>query len=210
MVYLEIKKAEALINCLTDIVDLPPYDESDKLVLSRTLAITSMHFAASVRALCNANLVLGAAAVLRTQFEAVVRSVWVFYCATEVQVQKLSSTLSVESQQDNKNIPHVAEMLANLEKVDLLKNLCIALKEFKDSAWQPLNSFVHSGIHAVQWTKFEPPPQLLEQIFRSSNGLTVIGFQALAVLTGRPTLQKDVIAACASFSSCLPEPRRGT
>ena len=210
MVTIDISRTEELIGHLAEIVDLPPYDNSDRLLLSRTLAITSLHFAASARALCNDGLALGAATVLRSQFEALVRSVWVFYCATDKQVENLSSALSVASQQANKNIPMASEMLAGLEKKTQLSMLLISLKEFKDSSWQPLNSFVHSGTHAIHWTKFEPPPKLLEQIFRSSNGLTIIAFQSLAILTGHPTLQKDVITACATFSSCLPDARGST
>ena len=210
MATIDISRAEKLIDHLADIVDFPPFDNSERLLLSRTLAITSLHFAASARTLCNNDLALGVATVLRSQFEALVRSVWVFYCASDTQVEKLSSALSAASQQANKNIPMVAEMLANLEEKTHLSMLLISLKEFKDSSWQPLNSFVHSGIHAIHWTKWEPPPKLLEQMFRSSNGLTIIAFQSLAILTGHPTLQKDVIAACATFSSCLPDARVST
>ena len=197
-------QAEELLTNLADIVDFPPFDHSERLLLSRTLAITSLHYAASVRALCANHLAHGAAVVLRSQFEGLVRGVWVYHCASEAQVQKLLSPLSPESQQASKNIPLVNEMLTDLEKQPQLKNLMVALGEFKSSSWLPLNSFVHAGLHAVHWTKWEPPPQLLDQIFRISNGLAVLAFQNLAVLTGRPDLQKKVIAVCASFASCLP------
>jgi hypothetical protein len=196
--------AEKLLNHLADIVDFPPYDESDRLLLSHTLAVTSLHFAAAVRTLCRDDLMLGASVALRSQFEALVRSIWACNRATDLQVEKLSSLLSAESQQANKNIPQVAEMIGELERNPELQNLLVSLREFKDSSWQPLNSFVHAGIHAVHWTKWTAPPQLLDQMFRSSNGLAVLAFQNLAILTGHPTLQRDVIAVCASFSSCLP------
>lgn len=108
---MDTTRAEELLTHLADVVDLPPYDLSDRQLLSRTLAIASLHFAASVRRLCESHLALGAATALRSQFEAVVRGVWAFYRANDGQVQKLSSDLSVESQQDTKNIPQVAEML---------------------------------------------------------------------------------------------------
>jgi hypothetical protein len=122
-------------------------------------------------------------------------------------VEKLSSHLSVESQQTTKNIPMAAEMLGAINDVPNLANLIVSLREFKESSWLPLNSFVHSGIHAVHWTKFEPPQSLLDQMFRSSNGLAVLGFQHLAILTGVPRLQSEVVSACAAYSSCLPAPR---
>jgi hypothetical protein len=201
---MDAARAEELLNHLADIVDLPPYDESDRLLLSHTLAVTSLHFAASVRTLCREDMMLGAGAALRSQFEALVRSIWTYYRATDLQIEKLSSLLSIESQQSNKNIPQVAEMIGELGKLSQLQNLLVSLKEFKDSSWQPLNSFVHAGIHAVHWTRWAAPPRLLDQTFRSSNGLAVLAFQNLAILTGHPTLQCEVIAACASFSSCLP------
>ena len=205
---MEISRAEDLLIHLADIVDSPPLDQSERLLLSRTLAITSLHYAASVRALCANHLAHGAAVVLRSQFEGLIRSVWVYHCASDAHVQKLLSLLSPESQQASKNIPMVNEMLTDLDKQPQLKNLMAALGEFKSSSWLPLNSFVHAGLHSVHWMKWDPPPQLLDQIFRSSNGLAVLAFQNLSVLTGRPELQKEVIAACASFEDCLPARRR--
>jgi hypothetical protein len=204
---MDTRRAEELLSHLADVVDLPPYDDSDRLLLSRTLAITSLHFAAAVRRLCESHLPLGAATALRSQFEAIVRGVWSFHRASDGQVEKLSSDLSLQSQQATKNIPQVAEMLTELEKVIQLENLLVALREFKDSSWQPLNSFVHAGIHAVHWTRFDPPQALVAQMFRSSNGLAVLACQHLAILTGRPGLQGEVLAVCASYSSCLPQPR---
>lgn len=204
---MDTARADELLGHLADVVDLPPFEGSDRLVLSRTLAITSLHFAASVRYQVRGELALGAAAVLRSQFEALLRGIWTLHCASDLQVGKLSSHLSTESQQATKNIPHAAEMICAIERMPLLANLLASLREFKDSSWLPLNSFVHSGIHAVHWTRFEPPQALLDQIFRSSNGLAVLAFQHLAILTGKPGLQSEVISVCAPYSSCLPTPR---
>jgi len=204
---MEVARAEELFAQLADAVDFPPFDGSDRVLLSRTLAITSLHFAASVRHLCGAQMALGSAAVLRSQFEALLRGIWTLYCASDSQIGKLSSSLSTESQQATKNIPQAAEMIAAIEKVPQLSNPLNSLREFKSSSWLPLNSFVHSGIHAVHWTKFEPPQALLDQMFRSSNGLAVLAFQQLAILTGQTGLQGEVIAVCAAYSSCLPPPR---
>ncbi len=204
---MDTARAEELLDHLADVVDLPLFERSDRLMLSRTLAITSLHFAASVRHLSGSQLALGSAAVLRSQFEALLRGIWTLHCASDIQVEKLSSHLSAESQQATKNIPQAAEMISAIERVPNLANFLISLREFKDSSWLPLNSFVHSGVHAVHWTKYEPPQALFDQMFRSSNGLAVLAFQHLAVLTGKPGLQSEVISVCAPYSSCLPNPR---
>lgn len=204
---MDLSRAEKLQDALATIVDYPLWDESPKVTLSATLAVSSLQFAAAVRVLCGSGLLLGASATLRSQFEATIRSVWVLHRATENQVERLSADLSLEAQQASKNIPLVNEMIGELEKVPQLKNLLIALNQFKTSSWVPLNSFVHSGIHAVHWTKKGESPQLLDTVFRSSNGLTLISFQHLGILTGRPNVQFELFSAAASFSSILPNPR---
>lgn len=204
---MDLSSAEKLQDTLATIVDYPLWDESPRIMLSATLAVSSLQFAAAVRALCGSGLLLGASATLRSQFEAVIRSIWVLHRATDIQVERLSADLSLEAQQASKNIPLVNEMIGELEKVPQLKNLLVALNEFKTSSWVPLNSFVHSGIHAIHWTKKGAPPQLLDSVFRSSNGLTLIAFQHIGILTGRQNVQFELFSAAASFSSILPHPR---
>ena len=127
--------------------------------------------------------------------------------ATEGQIQKLSAELNLETQQASKNIPTVNAMMIELEKIPNLANLLISLKEFKDSSWLPLNSFVHSGIHAVHWTKNRAPDELVEQVFRISNGLALLTFQNLGILTGRPGIQSEIISISANYLGCLPKRR---
>lgn len=207
---MDLIRAEKLLDDLTSIVDYPLFDDSPRVRLSATLAVSSLQFAAAARVLCGESLLLGASATLRSQFEALVRSVWVLHRATENQIDRLSADLNQETQQASKNIPLTNEMLTELEKMPQLKNLLIALHEFKSSSWLPLNSFVHSGIHAVHWTKHGAPPQLLDSIFRASNGLALLAFQGIGILTGRSHVQSELIAATASFSSVLPKHRELT
>lgn len=200
-------KTEQLFARLSDVVDHPIYNDDARTKLSLTLAISSMQFSDAVRLLCSQGLILGIGTTLRSQYEALVRSVWVLYCATDLQVEKLDAVLNTESQQASKNIPTVNAMLGELDKIPQIKNLLISFHEFKNSSWLPLNSFVHSGIHAVFWTKHRAPPELIEQLFRISNGLNVIAFQEMGILTGRPNIQKEIFSVIAHYSDCLPKPR---
>ena len=207
---MDLGAAEKLHQTLASIVDYPLYNNTTRFTLSAILAVSALQFAAAVRVLCGESLVLGASASLRSQFEAVVRSVWALHAASDAQVEKLSANLSQESQNSSKNMPTVGDMLAKLERVPQLESLLTSLREFKSSSWAPLNSFVHSGIHAVHWTNNAPPSQLVDTIFRSSNGLSLIAFQGLGILTGRPSAQAQVIAAASNFTGVLPAPRVNT
>lgn len=204
---MDLHRAEELFEQLSNIVDYPLFENSPRVNLSVTLAVSSMQFAAAVRVLCAEGLLLGASTTLRSQFEALVRSVWALHRATDQQIERLSADLNPESQQASKNIPLTNQMLTELQKFPQLANLLVSLNEFKDSSWLPLNSFVHSGIHAVHWTKNEAPPQLIDQLFRISNGLSLLAFQSIGILTGRTGIQSEIIAVTACYSTCLPKHR---
>lgn len=207
---IDVEKAHEFFDALEKIIDRPFFDNSEKLKLSVVLADTSLNFALSVRLLCISKQLLGSSACLRSQFEALIRSVWIFHCATDNQVSRLNQVdLSLETQQGAKNIPHATGMLDDLEKLPHLRPLTTALKEFKDCSWQPLNSFVHSGIHAVHRTRFGSPPQLIDQVFRISNGFCMLAYNHLAVLTGTPGIQREIMAATAKYSSILPGIKSG-
>ena len=208
---IDIERAHDLINVLEDVVDHPFFDDSERLSLSVVLVDASFEFAFSVRLLCASGQILGASACLRSQLEALVRSVWAYHCATDHQVSRLSKDdLSPETQQQAKNIPQASSMLEDLEKLPNLLGFTSAIREFKDCAWLPLNSFVHSGIHAVHRAKFGSPPSLIDQTFRISNGFCFLAYNHLGILTGIPGIQRELYSATASFASVLPDIKVGT
>ena len=208
---IDIDRADKLFGVLSEIVDHPPFDDSPRVLLSATLSFTSLDLGVSVRTLCASDQMIGANVCLRSQFEALIRSIWVLHRATDLQVEKLSTNqLTLDTQQGAKNIPLAAEMLEELNKIPHLEQLTSALNEFKSSAWQPLNSYVHAGLYAVPHTRFGGPPSLLNQIFRMSNGLGMLSFNNLGILTGIPGIQTEIRAALASFSSVLPDYRSDT
>ena len=207
----DIDRAHELINVLEDVVDHPFFDDSERLALSVVLAEASFEFAFSVRLLCVSDQLLGASACLRSQLEALVRSVWAYHCATDNQISRLSKDdLSLETQQQAKNIPQTAGMLEELEKLPNLLGFTAAIREFKDCAWLPLNSFVHSGIHAVHRTKYGAPPPLIANTFKISNGFCFLAYNHLGILTGIPGIQRELFSATASFASVLPDIKVGT
>lgn len=205
---IDIERAEKLIAVLDQASAFPLFDASRRLVLSHDMAVVALEFAASVRMLAHADRLPGAAVCLRSQFEALVRAVWLLHVASEEQLEKLDAVqLTLESQQRSKNLPMLAEMLAALEKKPQLSSLMVLLAEFRTSSWPALNSFVHAGLHAVHRTRFAYPQALLEQAFRSSNGLCLIAYMHMGILGGRAGIQNELIGLSAGFASVLPKLR---
>lgn len=205
---IDIERAEKLIAVLEQASAFPLFDSSRRLLLSHDMAVVALELAASVRMLAHADRLLGAAVCLRSQFEALVRAVWLLHVASEGQLEKLDAVqLTLESQQRSKNLPMLAEMLAALEKKPQLASLMVPLDEFRTSSWPALNSFVHAGLHAVHRTRFGYSEGLLDQAFRSSNGLCLIVYMHIGILTGIPGIQKRLIGLSGEFASVLPKLR---
>ena len=86
------------------------------------------------------------AAVLRLQYEALLRASWLLFAASPAHINKLARTLDLEAEQGAKNLPGYMEMLEAVVKKSP-EGLAAPLAEFNQYSRHALNSFVHSGIH---------------------------------------------------------------
>jgi len=87
-------------------------------------------------------------AVLRLQYEALLRAAWL-YAATPAQVDKLARSLDLEAEQAAKNLPGYMDMLDAVVK-KAPQGLSAPIAEFNQYSRHALNSFVHSGIHPLR------------------------------------------------------------
>lgn len=197
-------RTELLEEQLIDLIAFPPFDSTDRIVTSwRFCEIAWEHWQA-VRGLSENNLHLSASALLRVQYETLVRAMWCLYCASDLQIEKLNTTLSSDSEQAAKNLPSTAEMLERIKSIPNAANAWIRLDEFKQHSWKPLNSYVHAGIHPLQRHQMGYPPSLIEQTIRVSNALGVMCAAQLAILTGANGLHSAVMQLAVGHLDCLP------
>jgi Family of unknown function (DUF6988) len=160
----------------------------------------------AVRGLLGSGILASGAVVHRAQYEALVRSIWLLFAASDEQINKHFSRLSLETEQTAKKIPSVAEMLQHLS-TRAPKVAYIPLLEFKDVSWGALNSFVHTGRHAIRRNHEGYPPDLVAGILRNSNGLGVFACMQAVLLSGHQHMQKDVIDIGDRHEGCVPKRR---
>lgn len=149
------------------------------------------------------------AALLRIQYEALLRAAWVMFAATPGHVEKLSRELDAEAEQAAKNLPGTKEMLAAVAKqapAPVARNLA----EFHSLNQHALNSFVHGGIHPLRRTESGFPVRQALQLVAISNALMLNSFQLLAAMSGSPERAESVRKLHGAFSDCLPELRTST
>lgn len=175
---------------------------------AKTIAITTMcnialEHSAAVRVLISSGIPTSAISMLRLQYEAIVRAIWLLYAASDSSISKMVAPLSQESEQAASNsLPSFSAMMNEIEK----KAPAAAfrhLKEFKDYSWKSLNSFVHGGIHAVKRSRDGYPAPLLSQAVRNSNNLSGLSAITLVYLSSNPSLAKIVAEVSGKYSDCL-------
>ena len=201
------QRSELLLQNLLEIADHPLYDDSRRLVASADFCLLSLEHADSVRTLAQNELHASGIALMRIQFETLLRAIWTFHCASDDDLEKITSPLTTDTQHSAERIPSATKMLEALGKNPATLIPFGSLSEFKEHSWKPLNSFVHAGIHPLARQRGGYPIQFIEQRIKISNGLMVITTMHLCVLTGNGDLQKQIAPLHARFADCLPDHR---
>lgn len=195
--------SDKLASELQQIIDLPLYDDSSRVRVSDVACSLSLEHWHAARSLLQIGRLPSAVVIHRAQFEALTRSAWVLFGASNEQVAKLNADLSIESEQAAKNMPQIAQMIASLESNGPIQ-LHTALARFKDNSWKALNSYAHAGIHPIRRHHDGYPIKLLHDVLRNANGLAVMSCMQAVVLGGEQQLQRDVLGVAAKFPMCMP------
>ncbi len=144
-----------------------------------------------------------ATAMVRMQYEALVKAIWLLYAASDVAVSKLMVELNSESAHRAGQMPMLSEMLSKLEGKAPEETVNM-LNEFKQYSWATLSSYVHGGIHAINRHSKGYPQPLLEQLLRASNGVSLITGMMLVTLSGSPAQQGKIRSIQRNYQDCLP------
>lgn len=182
---------------------LPPFDHQARFRLSAVVGSLAVEHGQGVRALLEMGLGVSAAVLLRGQYEAALRSVWICYVAKDDEISLLEQDLSAQAERGAKGLPQANDMLLGIERA-APPAASQSLKNFRTHSWAALNSFVHSGIHALNRHRDGLPLPVAEGALKSSNGLSVLAAMQCAIATGSQDLVHRVGLAQRSFEDCLP------
>ena len=105
--------------------------------LSGACLHASIEHGMAILVLVDEGLYGSALALMRPQFEAYVRGMWLAQCAGDSEVDGAGRD----------KFPKIGPMIASLEKPGLLD--IALLSTIKRGAWEPLNSFTHTGYQQI-------------------------------------------------------------
>jgi hypothetical protein len=198
-----LNRSAELAEVLAEFLTLSPNDDSARITASGTLCGVSFEHAESVRILIGTGNFTSSLGVLRMQYEALVKAVWVLYAASDSSVGKLQSELNHETAKSADKMPLMTAMLGELDGKAPAQAIS-PLLEFKEYSWKPLSSYIHGGIHAITRHGKGYPAPLLSQTVKSSNGLLVMTGMMLAILCGDSRHSGRILAIQQLFSDCCP------
>jgi len=201
-------RSDALHERLNELLDDAAFDGSARGEAALGMCVVAMEHGTALRALMALGLPTSAVSLMRLQFEALTRSMWLIYAASDVAIEKLSAPLTLETEQAAKNLPSAKEMIDQIGKrvgqgVPAAAHGILA--QFKDVSWNAMNSFVHGGIHPLRRSADGFPVHLALQVLRNSNGLSTMTGMTMAVLTGDEAIAKPMSKIQPAFADCLPD-----
>lgn len=204
-----LSRSNELAEALGEFLTLMPNDNSARITSSRTLCGVSFEHAESVRILIATGNFTSSLGVLRMQYEALVKAMWIRYAASESSVSKLAFELNHETAKRADKVPQLSDMLGELDG-KAPKQAIDPLLEFKEYSWKPLSSYIHGGLHALDRHSKGYPVSLLSQAARSSNGLLMMTGMMLVILSGDARHSGNISSIGRRFADCLPDPVAST
>lgn len=144
-----------------------------------------------------------AIALLRPQYESLVRAVWAKHAASTQDLGRLLAPLTSETQQAAKKLPGVPDMLGAIERFGP-RGAARLLGRARERLWDGLNSFVHGGIHPFQRGQDGYPLPLLTDALKNSNAMSVMTLFVLAELMDKDEVMAVVAALHEEFQGILP------
>ncbi|VTU38714.1 DUF6988 family protein [Variovorax sp. PBL-E5] len=203
-----LRRSDELQEALLHILDRDTFDPSPRGEAAVGMCSVALEHGLSLRALLAMGLPTSAVGLMRLQFEALVRAMWLQYAANELAIDKIAAPLTPESELAAKSLPSATDMIDQIGK-RVGTNVPAAahqmLVRFKDVSWHAMNSYVHGGIHPLRRQAEGFPVHLALQILRNSNGLLTMTGMTLAVLTGDAAVAKSMGKIQPAFADCLPE-----
>ncbi len=202
----QLAQSAKLENKLVEFLSLQAFTTEKRIKGSRILCSVVYEHAESIKILISTGNLTSATGLVRLQYEALVRAMWLLYAASDVAVDKLMAELTNESAQKANKLPMLSEMLSKLEG-KAPEVAMDALNEFKEYSWKALSSYVHGGIHAISRHSKGYPVEQLIQLLKISNGLLIMAGMLLVILSGDPKQKGKIPSIQMKFKDCLPDPK---
>jgi len=171
-------------------------------VTMEALLVAEQHGRA-LRELLSLDLQVSAMGMMRLQYEAVLRAIWLLFAASDDEVRALAAPLTPRTLKSANSLGMAGELLGDIEKSQAPADLKRSMREFRTSLWDVMNSYVHAGLFALRRHDAHLEHELATML-RMSNGLANVTCGLLTIVGHRPERQANINVVCLTFPECMP------
>ncbi len=164
----------------------------------------AMEHGQALRGLISSGFDSTATAVLRVQFEALVRAHWALFAATEAEVELLLTPIEKQIAKGSADLPMASGMIKALAGKGP-PGMHETFEAFRVIVLKELHAFVHAGAQAARLHNDGYPPHVLDRVLRQSNAMQTMAGMTLANLTGDERISQAMSKIQLPFEACLPD-----
>lgn len=183
----QIREAEELIQWLDSNIDGLDIPANDRMRLAAGCLDMALEHQKSIVLLTANSLFGSAAALVRLEFEAYVRGVWLLYCASDLEIEKFKK---------DKLDKNFGQLIEDIEKHGAFN--VGTLSHVKNASWKAMNSFTHSGLYQIvrRSTANEIMPNYADaeliDALETANSFGILTAIAISDMARNETLAKKV------------------
>lgn len=109
-----LHRADDLHERMHALLERAELDDSSRGVAASGMCLVALEHGTALRALMALRLPTSAVSLMRLQFEALTRALWLMYAASDEAIRKLLAPLTSESEQAAKNMPSASHMIEQI------------------------------------------------------------------------------------------------
>lgn len=183
-----IEKSEKLIQWIDDSIDGIEISSDDRSRIVAGCFDIALENQKSIISLIKQKLYGSAFSLVRVQFEAYVRGLWLQHCANDIDIENFKKDKLPKS---------FTSMIEEIEKVAGYKDGVIS--KAKNAGWAPMNSFTHTGFRQVvrrNTVSFIEPDYgvaEIEEVIKFANACGLLSFAEISFLAKNPSLSQKIL-----------------
>lgn len=190
--------------CIEDELAGATFPSDDRAEVSLLMCNISHEHSYAIRILVGNDLPTAATALVRLQYESLVRAMWILFAAPDDQIPDLNKIISAEIEAlIARDTPSIAKMIQAISEAGHVK-ASDELARFKQVNWFILNSIVHGGIRPLLLHRHGCSLADALNIVQSSNALSTMTAMFLAIMSEDKEIMQSMSAIQRPFQDCLP------
>lgn len=167
-----------------------------------SVAAVSLEHWGAQRTLLGEGMNVSGFAMVRLQFEATVRAVWILECAKDDWIERFVAPVPEGQLAEPVLGPPVEAMLSAISKK--APPIAGMLQQLKDGAWEPMHSYIHGGARPIVQSLVGTTHYQISAVLRNANGLALIAINAITRACRDARLGGLVTQLQLDHIDCLP------